>query len=41
MVYKREEDVVYEIVMKDICTKTNPKEIKKEDIKTLLKDIVG
>ncbi|MGL4800765.1 1-propanol dehydrogenase PduQ [Cetobacterium sp.] len=34
-------EVVYEIVMKDICTKTNPKEIKKEDIKTLLKDIVG
>ncbi|MGL5412922.1 1-propanol dehydrogenase PduQ [Cetobacterium sp.] len=34
-------EVVYEIVIKDICTKTNPKEIKKEDIKTLLKDIVG
>lgn len=34
-------EVVYEIVMKDVCTKTNPKEIKKEDIKTLLKDIVG
>ncbi|MGL5801798.1 MAG: 1-propanol dehydrogenase PduQ [Cetobacterium sp.] len=34
-------EVVYEIVMKDICTKTNPKDIKKEDIKTLLKDIVG
>lgn len=34
-------EVVYEIVMKDVCTKTNPKETKKEDIKTLLKDIVG
>lgn len=34
-------EVIYEIVMKDVCTKTNPKEIKKEDIKTLLKDIVG
>lgn len=32
---------VYGIVMKDVCTKTNPKEIKKEDMKALLKDIVG
>ncbi|MHA4990253.1 1-propanol dehydrogenase PduQ [Cetobacterium somerae] len=34
-------EAVYEIVMKDVCTKTNPKDINKEDIKTLLKDIVG
>lgn len=34
-------ETAYEIVMKDVCTKTNPKEISKEDIKTLLKDIVG
>ena len=34
-------EAIYEIVMKDVCTKTNPKEISKEDIKTLLKDIVG
>lgn len=34
-------ETVYEIVMKDVCTKTNPKEISKEDIKTLLKEIVG
>lgn len=34
-------DNVYENVLKDICTKTNPREIAKEDIKKLIKSIVG
>lgn len=34
-------DNVYENVLKDICTKTNPREITKEDIKKLIKSIVG
>lgn len=34
-------ETIYKIVMKDVCTKTNPKEISKEDVKVLLKNIVG
>lgn len=34
-------DNVYKNVLKDICTKTNPREIAKEDIKKLIKSIVG
>lgn len=32
---------IYNLILKDICTKTNPREMKKEDLKGLLKEIIG
>lgn len=34
-------DEVYSIIMKDVCTSANPKDLKKEELKDLLKSIVG